>query len=129
MNIWGTIKSNKLATIGGLWIALWIVIAVAGPILRPDPSTNANNQHLEYSLLKPGSEVEIDGRSFTYNLGSDRYGRESLSCLMAGCVISLSVAGIAVEISLIIGLFLGAWDGFEGGRVDEGVIWCLHVLW
>ena len=129
MNIWGTIKSNKLATIGGLWIALWIVVAVAGPILRPDPSPNANNQHLEYSLLKPGSEVVIDGRSFTYHLGSDRYGRDFLSRLMAGSVISLSVAGIAVAISLIIGLFLGAWAGFKGGRVDVVVSWFLQVVW
>jgi len=129
VNIWGTIKSNKLATIGGLWIALWIVVAVAGPILRPDPSPNANNQHLEYSLLKPGSEVVIDGRSFTYHLGSDRYGRDFLSRLMAGSVISLSVAGIAVAISLIIGLFLGAWAGFKGGRVDVVVSWFLQVVW
>jgi peptide/nickel transport system permease protein len=122
-------KSNKLATTGGLWIALWIVVAVAGPLLRPDPSPNANDQHLEYSLLQPGTEVQIDGKSFTYHLGSDRYGRDFLSRLMAGSAISLSVAGIAVAISLIIGLFLGAWAGFKGGRVDVVVSWFLQVVW
>ncbi len=122
-------KSNKLATTGGLWIALWIVVAVAGPLFRPDPSPNANDQHLEYSLLQPGTEVQIDGKSFTYHLGSDRYGRDFLSRLMAGSAISLSVAGIAVAISLIIGLFLGAWAGFKGGRVDVVVSWFLQVVW
>lgn len=121
--------SNKLATIGGLWIALWVVVAFAGPLFRPDPTPNANAQHLEYSLLQPGTEVQIDGTVFTYHLGSDRYGRDFLSRLMAGSAISLSVAGIAVAISLIIGLFLGAWAGFKGGRVDAVVSWFLQVVW
>ena len=91
---------------------LWVSIAIAGPILRPDPSENANNQHLDLSLLPPGTEVTVDGESFTFLLGSDRYGRDFLSRLMAGSVISLSVAGIAVAISLYIGLLLGAWEAY-----------------
>ena len=108
---------------------LWVSIAIAGPILRPDPSENANNQHLDLSLLPPGTEVNVDGESFTFLLGSDRYGRDFLSRLMAGSVISLSVAGIAVAISLLIGLLLGAWAGYKGGAVDAVVSWFLQVVW
>lgn len=121
--------SNKLALIGGAWILLWVCIAISGPMLRPDPSTNANNQHLDLSLLPPGTEVNLDGQAFTFLLGSDRYGRDFLSRLMAGSAISLSVAGIAVAISLIIGLFLGAWAGYKGGIVDSVVSWFLQVVW
>lgn len=129
MNIWRDLISNKLALIGGIWIMLWVSIAIAGPILRPDPSENANNQHLDLSLLPPGTEVTVDGESFTFLLGSDRYGRDFLSRLMAGSVISLSVAGIAVAISLFIGLLLGAWAGYKGGGVDAVVSWFLQVVW
>jgi peptide/nickel transport system permease protein len=129
VNIWRELISNKLALIGGTWIMLWVSIAIAGPILRPDPSENANNQHLDLSLLPPGTEVNIDGESFTFLLGSDRYGRDFLSRLMAGSVISLSVAGIAVAISLLIGLLLGAWAGYKGGVVDTVVSWFLQVVW
>ncbi|MDA9835552.1 ABC transporter permease [Flavobacteriales bacterium] len=129
MNIWRDLISNKLALIGGIWIMLWVSIAIAGPILRPDPSENANNQHLDLSLLPPGTEVTVDGESFTFLLGSDRYGRDFLSRLMAGSVISLSVAGIAVAISLFIGLLLGAWAGYKGGIVDAVVSWFLQVVW
>lgn len=129
MNIWRELISNKLALIGGIWIMLWVSIAIAGPILRPDPSKNANNQHLDLSLLPPGTEVTVDGESFTFLLGSDRYGRDFLSRLMAGSVISLSVAGIAVAISLFIGLLLGAWAGYKGGVVDAVVSWFLQVVW
>ena len=108
---------------------LWVSIAIAGPILRPDPSENANNQHLDLSLLPPGTEVTVDGESFTFLLGSDRYGRDFLSRIMAGSVVSLSVAGIAVAISLLIGLLLGAWAGYKGGVVDAVVSWFLQVVW
>ena len=129
MNFLNQISSNKLAFIGGVWILLWVFIAIAGPLLRPDPSEHANNQHLELSLLAPGTEATIDGETFTFLLGSDRYGRDFLSRLMAGSAISLSVAGIAVAISLIIGLFLGAWAGYKGGTVDVVVSWFLQVVW
>jgi len=129
VNFLNQISSNKLAFIGGVWILLWVFIAIAGPLLRPDPSEHANNQHLELSLLAPGTEATIDGETFTFLLGSDRYGRDFLSRLMAGSAISLSVAGIAVAISLIIGLFLGAWAGYKGGTVDVVVSWFLQVVW
>ena len=115
---------------GLFWVCLWIVIAIAGPLLRPDPSPNANDQNLEMSLLPPGSEVVSEsGESIYFVLGSDRYGRDFASRLMAGSAISLSVAGIAVLISLIIGLFLGALAGYKGGRIDAVVSWFLQVVW
>jgi peptide/nickel transport system permease protein len=82
------------------------------------------------SLLPPGSEmVSEEGESIYFVLGSDRYGRDFASRLMAGSAISLSVAGIAVLISLIIGLFLGALAGYKGGRIDAVVSWFLQVVW
>jgi peptide/nickel transport system permease protein len=128
--IWHRLKTEKLAMTGLFWVCLWVVIAIAGPLLRPDPSPNANDQHLEMSLLPPGSEVVSEsGESIYFVLGSDRYGRDFASRLMAGSAISLSVAGIAVLISLIIGLFLGALAGYKGGRIDAVVSWFLQVVW
>ena len=120
---------QRLATVGLIWISLWIIIAVAGPLLRPDPTPFANDQYLEFSMLPPGAEVERADDSFTYLLGSDRYGRDFLSRLMAGSAISLSVAGVAVLISLVIGLFLGSVAGYKGGRIDALISWFLQVVW
>tara|TARA_B100001564_G_C20590584_1_gene647626 strand:- start:366 stop:1079 length:714 start_codon:yes stop_codon:yes gene_type:complete len=80
-------------------------------------------------MLSPGAEVERADGSFTYLLGSDRYGRDFLSRLMAGSAISLSVAGVAVLISLVIGLFLGSVAGYKGGRTDAVISWFLQVVW
>ena len=119
-----------MAVIGMVWICLWVVVAMEGPLLRPDPTPHANDQFLEFSLLSPGTSVEkSEGVEFTYHLGSDRYGRDFLSRLMAGSAISLSVAGIAVLISLVIGLLLGALAGYKGGRTDAIISWFLQVVW
>jgi len=120
---------QRLATGGLIWISLWIIVAIAGPLLRPDPTPFANDQFLEFSMLSPGAEVERADGSFTYLLGSDRYGRDFLSRLMAGSAISLSVAGVAVLISLVIGLFLGSVAGYKGGRTDAVISWFLQVVW
>ena len=122
--------ASKLSVFGAFWISLWVVIALAGPLLRPDPTPNANDQFLEFSLLEPGTEViKPNGEQFTYYLGSDRYGRDFLSRLMAGSAISLSVAGVAVLISLVIGLLLGVVAGYRGGRTDAVISWFLQVVW
>ena len=120
---------QRLATVGLIWISLWIIVAIAGPLLRPDPTPFANDQYLEFSMLSPGTVVERADGSFTYFLGSDRYGRDFLSRLMAGSAISLSVAGVAVLISLVIGIFLGSVAGYKGGRTDAVISWFLQVVW
>ena len=120
---------QRLATSWFNLITLWIIVAIAGPLLRPDPTPFANDQFLEFSMLSPGAEVERADGSFKYLLGSDRYGRDFLSRLMAGSAISLSVAGVAVLISLVIGLFLGSVAGYKGGRTDAVISWFLQVVW
>lgn len=115
---------------GFMWICLLTVVAIAGPLLRPDPTPFANAQNLDWALLSPGATVQqADGSWRHFWLGTDRYGRDFLSRLMAGSAISLSVGGIAVCISLIIGIALGAWAGYRGGWVDAIISWIIQVVW
>ncbi len=64
-----------------------------------------------------------------YYLGTDKYGRDLLSRLMAGTWISLSVGFISVFISLFIGITLGAMAGYFRGWVDDVVMWFINVVW
>jgi peptide/nickel transport system permease protein len=52
-----------------------------------------------------------------------------LSRIMAGSIISLSVGAIAVLISLLIGIPLGAIAGYYGGWIDEAIMWVINVVW
>jgi peptide/nickel transport system permease protein len=67
--------------------------------------------------------------SRTYWLGTDMFGRDLLSRLLAGTRVSLSVGFISVVISLIIGILLGSLSGFFKGRVDDVILWIIQVVW
>ena len=124
------IRQHPLASAGAAWIALWTLIALLGPWVRPDGSRYANDQQLEHALLTPGStSVRADGTEMTHWLGTDRYGRDYLSRLMAGAGISLGVGAVAVLISLFTGVTIGAWAGYRGGWVDAVLSGFIQVVW
>lgn len=68
-------------------------------------------------------------RKQTFLLGTDKYGRDFLSRMLIGIRISLSIGFVAVLISLIIGISLGAIAGFYGGRIDNLIMWLINVTW
>jgi peptide/nickel transport system permease protein len=74
---------------------------------------------------------ERGGYSFdrSFFLGTDKYGRDLLSRLMAGALISLAVGSIAVIISLLVGLTLGLIAGYYRGWVDQLIMWFTNVIW
>ncbi|MBE9585691.1 ABC transporter permease [Mucilaginibacter sp. JRF] len=75
---------------------------------------------------------EISGRQIitrTFILGSDIYGRDVLSRAILGARVSLAVGFLAVLISLIIGVLIGAAAGYFGGWVDAVLSWVMNILW
>lgn len=64
-----------------------------------------------------------------YYLGTDKYGRDLLSRLLAGTWISLFVGFISVFISLLIGITLGALAGYYRGWLDDIIMWFINVVW
>ncbi|MCT8340543.1 ABC transporter permease [Flavobacteriaceae bacterium TK19130] len=65
----------------------------------------------------------------TFVLGTDKYGRDLLSRMLVGIRISLSIGFVAVLISLLIGISLGAIAGYFGGKVDAAIMWLINVTW
>lgn len=233
---WQRLKKNKLALFGLGVIGFVALIAIAGPLIRPDKTPKANTQILSIKYEDPGFSVDLikvrknnqakdvgfftkfvfgqesnyklipiydyrfegtnvvvekytgdepnDGEEIVYNLadvvyavdykknykeipgkgelefytfegdkksvavgelrkmveedniysqtfwlGTDLYGRDILSRLMSGAWISLCVGLIAVSISLVIGIMLGAIAGYFRGWVDDVIMWFITVVW
>lgn len=85
---------------------------------------------MEASIGELRKKIERQGlEKRTYWLGTDQFGRDMLSRLMAGTIISLSVGFIAVFISLVIGILLGALAGYFRGWLDDVVMWLINVVW
>jgi len=65
----------------------------------------------------------------TFYLGTDKYGRDLLSRILVGSRISFFIGFVAVLISLIIGIPIGAIGGYFGGKTDAFIMWLINITW
>jgi peptide/nickel transport system permease protein len=100
-------------------------VDTASPTLRMLPFGDADEQ----LWLEPEVPQSFRIEHKRFWLGTDTYGRDFLSRLMAGTAISLSVGFVAVLISLLIGVVLGALSGYFGGWMDAVISWVINVVW
>jgi len=115
-------KKNKSALVGLIIIVVLIILAIFAPLLTP---YNPLSQDLAKRLIPP---FFSHGGSLSHILGTDDFGRDMLTRLLYGARISLSVGFIAVGISLIFGLILGASSGYFGGKIDMIVMRFIDIM-
>ena len=103
------LKKNKLALFGLIILSALFLMSVFAPIIAPyDPS-----KILEDHIASPSAR---------HIFGTDDLGRDIFSRLLYGGRISLSVAVIAVSVSLTVGVTLGCLSGYFGGIIDEVIM-------
>ncbi len=102
-------RHNPLATVGVVLVLLFIMCAIFAPWLAPqDPA------HIDLSnRLQPPSSHHF--------AGTDELGRDILSRLIWGARISMFVGSSVVACSLLLGLVIGSFAGYYGGRIDRMV--------
>ena len=107
---WKRLRRNKLALIGLSIVILLILIAILAPFISPyDPTIR----------IKADSSL---GPSRIHLFGTDLLGRDIFSRVIYGSRVSIEVGIIAVGISVIIGLILGALSGYFGNIPDTVIM-------
>ncbi len=104
------------ARVGGALLLAVLVGAVGAPVLtRHDPVEIAPVRRLQ-------------GPSAAHPLGTDMYGRDTLSRVLHGGRVSLAVGALAVGLALAVGGSIGVASGFLGGWADTLVMRLSDVL-
>ena len=107
--LWRT--RNVAAAIAGLIVAVFVVTALAAPLVVTWES--ATKVNLQDALATP---------SPSFPLGADELGRDMLARIVWGARISLTVAVVSVGLALVAGVCIGAACGYYEGRVSDLVM-------
>ncbi|MCK4917733.1 MAG: ABC transporter permease [Candidatus Omnitrophica bacterium] len=113
---WRRFKKNKLAILGGTLVFFMFIVALFAPWISPYKYDDINVDNI---LEKP---------SWQHPLGTDDLGRDVLSRMIYGARISLAVGFVAVGISTLIGIILGALSGYYGGWMEIGLMRFVDIM-
>ena len=105
-NVWKRFKRHRAAIAGVIVFGILVILIMLAPLSTFDPE--ASNLPEKFSAP-----------SAIHWLGTDALGRDLFTRILYGGRISLAVGGIAVAISLLIGVPIGALAGYYGGRLDS----------
>jgi len=112
---WRRLRRNRLALLGGAIILLLLIVAAISIVWTPYPTW----------LEAVGPTYQPPGAK--HLLGLDAAGRDILSRIMGGALITVQVGiGSAIILSLI-GIPLGLIAGFYRGRVDVVISFFINI--
>lgn len=107
---------GPLTAVGLVLFAAILVIALAAPLIAPyDP--------LEQNILS-----RLQNTSSNHWLGTDVFGRDTLSRILYGAQISLVIGLTSTGLALIAGTVLGIVAGYYGGWTDIVVMRVMDIL-
>jgi ABC-type dipeptide/oligopeptide/nickel transport system permease subunit len=112
----GRFRSNPAAVAGTTLLALVVTAAVFAPWLAPhDP--------LAVDLSR-----NFQGASTAHPLGTDHLGRDTLSRLLYGARVSLTISAVSVVFALLLGVAAGLAAAWYRRSVDAAFVRVMDVL-
>lgn len=113
---WQQLRRSRLAIPGGLIVLMFVLVAVLAAIIAPDDPFKNN---LTATLLPPSAE---------HFFGTDELGRDIFSRIVFGARLSLLEGLFSVLIAMFIGVPLGIFSGYVGGRTDTVMMRLVDIL-
>ena len=109
-------RNNKTSWVGLAILVLAILAAVFAPLIAPqDPLA----QNILDRLKPPSAE---------HWLGTDYFGRDTMSRLLHGARFSLIIGVAATLSATVIGAAIGMFAGWRGGRLDAVTMLAMDIL-
>ena len=105
-NVWKRFRRHRGAIAGMFIFGILVFICIAASLSPYDPEASQLSEKFE----SPSS---------SHLFGTDALGRDLFTRILYGGRISLSVGGLAVVISLLVGVPIGALAGYYGGNLDS----------
>lgn len=106
----------KTFSIGVVIILVFIVFALFAPWVAP------------YDPAKPDFQNLLQTPNLEHPFGTDDKGRDIFSRVIWGTRVSFTIAIVSVGIATLIGIPIGLFAGFAGGRVDSIVGRCIDAM-
>ncbi len=101
---------NKNFTVGFVLTSIVVIAALISLFWTP------------YDGNRMNARARLQGPSLSHPLGTDHYGRDTLSRVMVGAVNSIIVGLVTVAIGLSVGVILGLASAYYGRWVDEAIM-------
>ncbi len=114
--LWRRLRRNRAAVVGAAVVAVFVLLAIFAPLLVP------------YDPLQGRLQDRLQTPSLAHWFGTDELGRDLFSRIIYGARISLQIQIVAVSLSLLIGVTLGAVGAYLGGQVDNLIMRAMDVL-
>ena len=109
----GAFRRNLPVLLGALIVLTVVFCAIFADYISPhDPTAQEISQRLLPPSFMPGGRPE-------YILGTDQFGRDTLSRMIYGSRVSLTVGITVVLLSGVIGVTLALIAGYWGGWLDQ----------
>ena len=119
---WQRARRNWSVRLGGVALALLVLIALCAPLLGTVDPTLFDAASRDLLPGEKGEIMTLDGDTInhTFWMGSDSFGRDIYSRVIYGTQVSLLVGICTAILSLLIGIFLGLTSGYV--RWLDGVL-------
>ncbi len=116
------LKRDKAGMLGLIMFLIVVASAIFAPWIAPhDPL----KQDLRAAKMPPAWAAEGDS---SHLLGTDNLGRDILSRIIFGTRVSLTVGFFGVMIAGGLGLIIGLFAGYVGGRVDNLITGGINLI-
>ena len=117
---WERLRRNRVGMGAGLLVLVMVAIAVAAPLLATSVI-----HHTPYAI---DLDATFSPPNRAHWLGTDEAGRDTLTRLVYGAQVTLTVAFLAVAVSLLVGGSVGLVAGFYGGWTDNLLMRFVDIL-